>query len=241
LRQPVVERSPHAVEQPAGVLGHVPLVDRDHQRATFLEHHRGDLEILMLQPARRIEQQHDHFGKSIARRASATDSRSSLSTTCAFLRIPAVSIRRMGRFSPWPDRATQSTAMESRVIPASGPVSRRSSPRRLISVDFPAFGRPTIASFRTDRDRIPVRPRSVLLPLRVHRSGKQGLEQIREPFAVLSGKGDRIAETKRVGSNRPASPARPSALLASSTTEPRIGGDGGRSLHRAASGLRGRR
>ena len=39
-----------------------------------------------------------------------------------------------------------STAIASRVIPASGPVSSRSSPRiALTSVDFPAFGRPTTA------------------------------------------------------------------------------------------------
>ena len=87
--------------------------------------------------------------KSTARRASATDSRSSLSTTCAFLRMPAVSISRISRLSPSRGSVqSQSIAMESRVMPASGPVSRRSSPsRRLISVDLPAFGRPTIANF----------------------------------------------------------------------------------------------
>jgi hypothetical protein len=37
--------------------------------------------------------------------------------------------------------------MESRVVPASGLVSSRSSPsRRLINVDLPALGRPTIAT-----------------------------------------------------------------------------------------------
>ena len=41
---------------------------------------------------------------------------------------------------------SQSTEIESRVIPASGPVSRRSSPiKRLIRVDLPALGRPMTA------------------------------------------------------------------------------------------------
>ena len=86
--------------------------------------------------------------KSTARRASATESRSSLSMTCAFLRMPAVSISRISRSSPLRgSRHSQSTAIESRVIPASGPVSSRSSPSmRLISVDLPALGRPTMAS-----------------------------------------------------------------------------------------------
>ena len=63
MRQPFFERSAHAVEQPAGVFGNVPLVDRDDQRAAFFEHQRGDLEILVFQSASRIEQQHDNFGK----------------------------------------------------------------------------------------------------------------------------------------------------------------------------------
>ena len=41
---------------------------------------------------------------------------------------------------------SRSTAIASRVIPASGPVTSRSSPSsRLISVDLPVFGRPTTA------------------------------------------------------------------------------------------------
>ena len=77
----------------------------------------------------------------MARIVSATDSFSSFSCTRALRRIPAVSTRRM--FLP---SNSQSTEIESRVIPASGPVSSRSSPiRRLIRVDLPAFGRPMTA------------------------------------------------------------------------------------------------
>ena len=76
-----------------------------------------------------------------ALRPSETESFSSFSWTLAFLRIPAVSKMRNGV----PIQSSV-TAIASRVIPASGPVSRRSSPRMaLTSVDLPAFGRPTTA------------------------------------------------------------------------------------------------
>ena len=79
--------------------------------------------------------------KVMARMVSAVESFSSPSWTLAFRRSPAVSTSRIVR--PPQD---QSTGMASRVMPASGPVSRRSSPiRRLTSVDLPAFGLPTMA------------------------------------------------------------------------------------------------
>ncbi len=77
--------------------------------------------------------------KRTARSASAAESFSSLSTTRARLRRPAVSKSLSLR-----SRQRKSTPIESRVIPASGPVSNRSSPKmRLINVDLPALGRPT--------------------------------------------------------------------------------------------------
>ena len=77
-----------------------------------------------------------------ARRPSLTDSFSSFSCTLARLRIPAVSKIRTGT-SPH----SVITEMASRVIPASGPVSKRSSPMiLLINVDLPALGRPTTAT-----------------------------------------------------------------------------------------------
>ncbi len=79
--------------------------------------------------------------KRIARRPSATESFSSFSCTRDLRRRPAVSNSLMLR-----PRHSQSTEIESRVIPASGPVRRRSSPSMvLIIVDLPAFGRPTMA------------------------------------------------------------------------------------------------
>ena len=82
--------------------------------------------------------------KRTARRPSATDSFSSFSVTRARLRMPAVSKMRMGV----PMKFVV-TLIESRVIPASGPVSRRSCPRiLLINVDLPALGRPITAICR---------------------------------------------------------------------------------------------
>ena len=102
--------------------------------------------------------------KSMACRASATDSFSNLSCTLARLRMPAVSIKRTrrsvskGGILPSSSGSAcfglgsvqiQSTEILSRVIPASGPVISRFSPNNLlISVDLPAFGRPTIANFK---------------------------------------------------------------------------------------------
>ena len=77
-----------------------------------------------------------------ARRPSPTLSFSNFSCTLAFLRIPAVSKIRIG--VPFQSMRKE---IASRVIPASGPVKRRSSPKIwLISVDLPAFGRPTTAT-----------------------------------------------------------------------------------------------
>ena len=73
---------------------------------------------------------------------SAVDIASSFSLTRARRRKPAVSTRRSSR----PPKV-QGTAMASRVMPASGPVSMRSSPsRRLTRVDLPTLGRPMTAT-----------------------------------------------------------------------------------------------
>ncbi|MNT53073.1 hypothetical protein D3C72_1901420 [compost metagenome] len=80
--------------------------------------------------------------KRMERSESATESFSSFSVTLALRRMPAVSNILMVR-----PRQSHSTEMLSRVMPASGPVNRRSSPRkRLMSVDLPAFGRPMMAT-----------------------------------------------------------------------------------------------
>jgi hypothetical protein len=79
--------------------------------------------------------------KRTARSPSATDSFSSFSCTFARRRMPAVSKIRTG--VPSQSRATE---IASRVIPASGPVSSRSSPSMALTrVDLPALGRPTTA------------------------------------------------------------------------------------------------
>ncbi len=79
--------------------------------------------------------------KRMARSVSATESFSSFSVTRARRRIPAVSHSLTRR-----TRHSHSMPILSRVMPASGPVSMRSSPRSWFTrVDLPTFGRPTKA------------------------------------------------------------------------------------------------
>ena len=73
--------------------------------------------------------------------------------------------------------------MASRVVPASGAVSRRSSPiSRLISVDLPAFGRPTMAT-RIGWAR-PVRRRPILGGILRQRCA-QRIVEIGQAFIML--------------------------------------------------------
>ena len=116
--------------------------------------------------------------KRIARSVSATASCSSCSSIRARRRKPAVSTSRIAR-----PRHCHSTAIASRVIPGSGPVSSRSSPtRRLTRVDLPTFGRPTIASC-SGRSLLRLRRASPLLPQR--RDIAQPLVELGKPLAVL--------------------------------------------------------
>jgi hypothetical protein len=109
LAQPFLKRGADAVEQRTAAFRHVPFVDRDQERAAFLQHMIGDAQVLRLQPTRGVEQE-DHHLREVDRAAGiATESFSSLSSTFAFLRMPAVSISRTGR----PCHA-QSIAIESR-------------------------------------------------------------------------------------------------------------------------------
>ena len=104
----------------------------------------------MLKPLRGVEQQHHDFGEidraARHRRPKAFPAFRPLAPSCACRRCRSGGSRASRRSCG--SVHCQSTAIESRVIPASGPVSSRSSPsRRLISVDLPALGRPTMASF----------------------------------------------------------------------------------------------
>ena len=122
-------------------------------------------------------------------------------------------------------------------MPASGPVIIRSSPSiRLTRVDLPALGRPTMARFSGPRPP-PLRQ----LDLAVLDMRQKRLEQIGDALAMLGADRDRLAEAEAIGLKAPASPARPSALLATTTTgvDPRAAS--GRSPRPAASRPRGRR
>ena len=90
---------------------------------------------------------------------------------------------------------SQSTAIESRVMPASGPVIIRSSPSmRLTSVDLPAFGRPTMASLSDGVGVVLVL--LFLLDILAVDMGEQRLEQVAHALAMLGRKRDRIAEAE---------------------------------------------
>ena len=146
----------------------------------------------------------------------------------ARLRMPAVSKSLTFRL-----RHSQSTEMVSRVMPASGPVSSRSSPiMRLTSVDLPAFGRPMMVT-RSGRCRSigmppPRAPRGGEHPPRRSSSSSSGssgmngaerLEQIGRALAMLGRERHGIAEAERVGLDDAAlCPVLPSALLASRMT-----------------------
>ena len=156
--------------------------------------------------------------KRMALSASATESFSSFSSMRARRRSPAVSWMRKRR-----PRQVRSTAMASRVMPASGPVSSRSSPSsRLISVDLPVLGRPTTATRIGASARSGVRLVRRCAPLGIRRRRgllgqrrAQRLVEIGKPLAVLGRDRDRIAEAERIGldAGRPRA-ARPSLLLA---------------------------
>ena len=103
--------------------------------------------------------------------------------------------------------------MLSRVMPGSGPVSSRSSPRmRLSSVDLPALGRPSTAMrsgfvgvefaavlLLAENQRL-----GLVLLVRIEAGrGRQRLDErvveFAEALAMLGGKGDRIAEAEAEG------------------------------------------
>ena len=99
--------------------------------------------------------------------------------------------------------------MVSRVMPASGPVSMRSSPSsRFTSVDLPEFGRPTTATRIGRTASLDILRRiGVRLSGDVRQGFAQRLEQIDQPLAVLGRDADRIAETKLIGFQHPGAAA----------------------------------
>ena len=109
-------------------------------------------------------------------------------------------------------------------MPASGPVSRRSSPiRRLIRVDLPALGRPTMAS-RSGRSRGDllgllialrrIRPPSVASRHRARRSAVRAPRRVAQALAMLGRERMRLAEPELIGLEAARLAGRPSALLA---------------------------
>ena len=178
---------------------------RDHQRPALALDQVGDAQVLLLEQTLGVHQQHHDLGETDGVDACRRpNSFSSFSWMRGGRRSPAVSCRRKVR--PFQFR---STAMVSRVIPASGPVSRRSSPSsRFTSVDLPEFGRPTTATRigRTASLDI-LRSIGVRFSGDVRQGFAQRLEQIDQPLAVLGRDADRIAETELVGLQHPGAAA----------------------------------
>ena len=178
--------------------------------------------------------------KSTARRASATDSFSSLSSTFAFLRMPAVSISRTGRGSP------------------SGPASPVDRDRIAGDAGLGPGDQPLLVEHAVDQGRLAgvgpaddgelERPfAGVLVLLRPRPRSRstmrpQMLEQVDHAFAML-GADRRPARRGRAHRLRGCrtSPARPSALLAARMTGVVSDAASGRSPRRAGSCRRGRR
>ena len=132
--------------------------------------------------------------------------------------MPAVSISRTGRGSPFGSCHSQSTAIESRVIPASGPVIIRSSPSmRLMSVDLPAFGRPTMASFSGASGRSSSSASGISAIAR-SRCGSSASNRSPMPSPCSADSCTGSPNPSASDSRMPCSPARPSALLAARIT-----------------------
>ena len=150
----------HALVGLAPVVGQeIGLVDRDHQRAALLDHPAGDGEILLLDHVGGIE--HDHHDVGQPDGVERVGDRGGLE-----LGVDAAAAAHAGGVDQAHLAALHchSTRIESRVMPASGPVSTRSSPtRRLSRVDLPTLGRPTIASSsgRLAASAVGIAPRSL--------------------------------------------------------------------------------
>ena len=94
---------------------------------------------------------------------------------------------------------SQSRLIESRVIPASGPVIIRSSPIIVLtSVDLPAFGRPTIASLSGASPALLV----LLFEMLVLDVRPERFEQVGDAFAMLGAERDRVAKAEAVTPRR---------------------------------------
>ncbi len=115
LRQPLAGLPLQLADAAGAAVAPIPLADGDHQRAAFALDQIADAQILLLERMLDVHQHHTTSAKRMAWMASATESFSSFSCTRGGRRMPAVSCRR----NAWPCHCS-STAMASRVMPASG-------------------------------------------------------------------------------------------------------------------------
>ena len=224
LRQQPVGLVAQFLRLVALVVDQVPFVEADDQRPALALDEIGERQVLLLERDRRVEQQDHDLGE--AHRAQRVGDRELLELLDDSRAPPQA--RRVEEFEL---AALPSVSMpiESRVMPGSGPVSSRSSPRmRLSSVDLPALGRPSTAmrSGFVGSSSLPSSssPRTsgfaVVLLVRIESGGgRQGVDAARH----RARRGPRRARRKRRSGRRGRgrrrrrrrrARARPSALLA---------------------------
>ena len=200
LRQRLFRDRPQLLQPRLRVGDQVPFVEREHQRAPFaLRRDRRAAD-----PASRAARSHPSPAPPPRRSGSPSAHRRPKAFRACRRPSPCGGCRRCRRGGIVRPRHVQSTAIESRVMPASGPVSIRSSPiRRLTSVDLPAFGWPMTAicsgfASATAPPRRPPPPR--LLAVSVGGMASRIASKMSGmPMPCSAEIGDRIAEAERIG------------------------------------------
>ena len=196
LRQPFVQSGPDAVEKGTGLGRHIPLVDGDNQRAPFVQHTARDLEILVLQSLRRVEQQHHDFGEiDRALRVGDRQLFELVGHAGAFAHAGGVDQANraqlaVGRVGPVPVHRDR-VARDPRFRPGQQPIAAHHPVDEgglagVGSADNSQLQRPGL---------IPIR--RVILRFRDERG--QRLEQVRRPLAMLGADGDGLAQAERPG------------------------------------------
>ena len=185
---------------PDSALDHIDLVEADDDGATFTLDEIGDPDVLLLERRLRIDEDDHDFGKTDG--VEGVGDRELLE-----LLLDTRTAAQAGGIvdAHSPPCQSRSTAMASRVMPASGPVTSRSSPSsRLINVDLPVLGRPTMAmrigSRGFSRRGLLVGPHQPLGRLR--KCCAKRVVKIRQSFPMLRADRHRIAQSERVAFER---------------------------------------
>jgi len=188
----------------------IPFVRREDDRAALALDQIGDGEVLLLEGLCRIER-HDHAVGEADRVQCALDRHflERVAAARALLRRPAVSCSRIARPS-----AVQGAVIESRVSPASGPVSGAFFAQdQLNRLDLPTFGRPTMARRSGLFARSPLSSSASVL-----RERRERFFDLVHPEIVLGRHGECFSKAEAVSVATAISPTRPSHLLVARMT-----------------------